>query len=536
MTVIDALRGDRAFDVFPNSSLALEGVTVRRGRSGAGGPGGAVRNQGTLVVLRSAFEDNTAGAGVFDGQIERGGSGGAIWSGGPANPSVLIAETLYRGNVGGAGSDGSEVGNSLFGGGLGGPGGAIAVESGTLEVSASTFAENRAGDGGAGITGSTGGAVASGFGGDGGGIAVTGSATASVVNSTFTGNVAGGQGPLSPFPGNMQGGEGGAAALAVGASGTLRISWSTFAANARGARGTGVNSVKGGQVSASVIADAAPACNNTPGALLNLILPGDTSCPAPRIVGDPKLGPLAANGGPTPTMLPGAGSAAINALVGVPCPGTDQRGLPRPQLGGCDAGAVEVQPSRARRGRRRRARRRRGGRGPARLGPEPEPGRLPGRRLGRQRRGSEGQVTSGEGADRHHRPLPPGRRRAGHLHGHQAGPRPAQGQALRGPGRGQAGRQALRPHQEAPRQLRPPGRRRPEQLPLHRAPPRAQAGPRPLQPGGPPPPAGHRPGRAGHQGLPHRPLTRRPAAGRPVDGRRGDLGTVGTFLAGPSSR
>ena len=76
-----------------------------------------------------------------------------------------------------------------------------------------------------------------------------------------------------------------------------------------------------------------------------MILPGDNSCPAPRIVGDPRLGALAANGGATPTMLPGPGSAAVNALAGVPCPGTDQRGLPRPALGACDAGAVEVQPS-----------------------------------------------------------------------------------------------------------------------------------------------------------------------------------------------
>ena len=94
VTVIDGLRGDRVFDVFPNSSLALEGVTVRRGRSGAGGPGGAVRNQGTLTVVRSAFEDNAAGAGSED--LEQGGSGGAIWSGGPANPSVLISPSLLK--------------------------------------------------------------------------------------------------------------------------------------------------------------------------------------------------------------------------------------------------------------------------------------------------------------------------------------------------------------------------------------------------------------------------------------------------------
>ncbi len=54
---------------------------------------------------------------------------------------------------------------------------------------------------------------------------------------------------------------------------------------------------------------------------------------------DPLLGPLQDNGGPTSTMLPAAGSPALNA--GVACPATDQRGVARPQGGGCDIGAVE---------------------------------------------------------------------------------------------------------------------------------------------------------------------------------------------------
>jgi hypothetical protein len=79
--------------------------------------------------------------------------------------------------------------------------------------------------------------------------------------------------------------------------------------------------------------------------LANLQLPGDTSCPGSRIVGDPRLAPLAENGGPTPTLLPGPGSAAIDVLSGVPCPAVDQRVVARPQGGACDAGAVEVQPA-----------------------------------------------------------------------------------------------------------------------------------------------------------------------------------------------
>ncbi len=61
------------------------------------------------------------------------------------------------------------------------------------------------------------------------------------------------------------------------------------------------------------------------------------------IEGDPLLSPLADNGGPTPTMLPGAGSPVIDA-GNEACPPQDQRGEPRPKPGAgpCDLGAVEV--------------------------------------------------------------------------------------------------------------------------------------------------------------------------------------------------
>jgi hypothetical protein len=60
---------------------------------------------------------------------------------------------------------------------------------------------------------------------------------------------------------------------------------------------------------------------------------------------DPQLAPLAANGGPTPTMLPLPTSPAINAgdPAFAPPPATDQRGLPRVLAARIDMGAVEVQ-------------------------------------------------------------------------------------------------------------------------------------------------------------------------------------------------
>jgi hypothetical protein len=66
--------------------------------------------------------------------------------------------------------------------------------------------------------------------------------------------------------------------------------------------------------------------------------------------GDPKLGPLADNGGPTMTLLPAKGSDAIDAIptgeANCSVDATDQRAVSRPQGASCDIGAVEVaQPS-----------------------------------------------------------------------------------------------------------------------------------------------------------------------------------------------
>jgi CSLREA domain-containing protein len=56
---------------------------------------------------------------------------------------------------------------------------------------------------------------------------------------------------------------------------------------------------------------------------------------------DPKIGPLANNGGPTRTRALLAGSPAINAASSADCPAVDQRGVTRPQGAGCDIGSYE---------------------------------------------------------------------------------------------------------------------------------------------------------------------------------------------------
>lgn len=72
---------------------------------------------------------------------------------------------------------------------------------------------------------------------------------------------------------------------------------------------------------------------------------GDAACalagPGDR-TGPPALGALSDHGGLTPTIVPAAASPAIDADPACAAGAADQRGVPRPQGGACDAGAVEV--------------------------------------------------------------------------------------------------------------------------------------------------------------------------------------------------
>jgi hypothetical protein len=74
-------------------------------------------------------------------------------------------------------------------------------------------------------------------------------------------------------------------------------------------------------------------------------LDSDGTCPIDRdipaiIITDLRVGPLADNGGPTPTHALLEGSPAIDNALG-DCPDTDQRGNTRHVGGGCDIGAYE---------------------------------------------------------------------------------------------------------------------------------------------------------------------------------------------------
>ena len=105
-TVIGAA-GNRAFDVFAGASLGLSDLTVRDAAAPSGSSGGAVRNKGTLTVLRVAFINNAGGDGrpaeSIDGAPgEDGGGGGAIASEG----QLQVADSLFSLNRAGNGADG----------------------------------------------------------------------------------------------------------------------------------------------------------------------------------------------------------------------------------------------------------------------------------------------------------------------------------------------------------------------------------------------------------------------------------------------
>jgi hypothetical protein len=252
------------------------------------------------------------------------------------------------------------AGYSMYGTAGGAALGGAVWNSGALVISRSTFASNTVtgGNGGLGYPGNVvleqglpGGNGAPGGSGNGG--ALFNSGTASLVNCTIAGNRgqggAGGAGGLgggglAHYGGN--GGSGGAGGSAVGGvDGTCNLTNCTLAWNAGvpgaggpgGAGGTGVNgSGAPGYSGSSGTASGATTCLPAANSLL-----ASNSPPGNDSFADPKLGPLADNGGPTLTMALLPGSPAIDAGNTSLAPATDQRGFPRPAGLAADIGAFE---------------------------------------------------------------------------------------------------------------------------------------------------------------------------------------------------
>jgi predicted outer membrane repeat protein len=143
----------------------------------------------------------------------------------------------------------------------------------------------------------------------------------------------------------------------IDSEGVLTLLGSTVAGNSADAGG-GINDEGEMTAANSIIAGNTSDDIETAGTPVNSLgfnLVGETDGSAGWISTDltgtvakplnPKLGPLANNGGPTQTLLPQPGSPAINHGSNALVPAgltTDQRGLPRIVGGTVDIGAVEV--------------------------------------------------------------------------------------------------------------------------------------------------------------------------------------------------
>lgn len=333
--------------------LVLNGITLRNGFAvqtlcgGRGDGGGVCMIDADLVMTDSRVSGNTAGYGgggiaavagdvtltrcTIDANV--GYLGGGIRA---RTGSVTLASSTVSGNGEWAVSHGGGIH----------AGGPLAVVDSTISGNTGKL--------GAGIqSGATTSLVRSVVAGNdayysGGGIHVLAGGMVEVTGGTIGANAAryvgGGvyaEGGLAVVNGTIAGNGGGAGGgIFLAATATLDLDHATLSLNHANGPGGGIGSAAGATATIihSIVSD------NTQGAGSDIDLDGGWSGTG-NLVSSPgaALGPLQDNGGPTPTILPGPGSAAIDAIAPQDCVRpTDQRGIARPQGAGCDIGAVEV--------------------------------------------------------------------------------------------------------------------------------------------------------------------------------------------------
>ena len=357
--------------VYATGAPTITGSAISGNTTGPGGPAG----NGHGAPGNSPSGDAGAGSGGTGGN---GGSGGGIWFDTSLNAfdDTIGGNTTGGGNFGGIGFGGTAQAGSNSGkgtggtGGKGGDGGGIGGgvnTSGKLDLERSLLDSNHTGSGGGGGSGSAAGATEKGgnggAGGGGGGL-YDSTSVASAVNVTLSRNATGAGGDkgtafeLHPDPSTFgNGGNGGNGSAARVHFGALNLLQTTISANTDGFGGAGAT--PGVQGTGSLHRDTGGAtltlgnsiaggtCSGVTDGGGNLaVILGVGQCPGTP--GNPKLGPLQDNGGPTKTMAIGTDGAAIDKLAPSPdgrCGAdTDQRGATRPSLGMCDIGAYEVAP------------------------------------------------------------------------------------------------------------------------------------------------------------------------------------------------
>lgn len=292
--------GNHAVGVFAiNDPVAVQ-ITHLVVQNGRADYGAGIFNKGSLTVVDSRLTGNSATV-----------SGGAIH--GDFSGAITLVRTTLSGNSavyngGGINSAGSLglTDSSLVGNSANGRGGGLS-NYGQATLTATTLAGNSVG----------------------GGALYSGSGTTLLSNSTVSGNSSAGKsGGILNYAGNVS------------------LTHCTLANNTGTTAGGDVYSDLDDTITLTnvVLADgcagAAPAIDNGGN------LDGGTSCGFIAATSQSNvtlaLGPLGDHGGATQTLLPGAGSAAIDAIDCTNAPALDQRGVPRPQGTQCDAGAVEA--------------------------------------------------------------------------------------------------------------------------------------------------------------------------------------------------
>jgi CSLREA domain-containing protein len=312
-----------AVDNDPGSQLTLDGVRVTGSSGGAGG----VYSAGSLTIENALIDTNNA---------LRGGGGVYV----EAGSTAVIDHSVL--------SDNNAVGIRIpaAGGGL--------LVLGTATVTSSTISRNVADSGGGIAMGyAIGGQIPrstlkvsgstiddNGANAEGGGIAnVAGDLT--LVDDTVSKNQAGTGGGIVTFDYTPQGG------TPLDQSATLEFV--TLAGNSATTEADGiyVRSVNAAVLHDTIVANTAAGNCSGPLVSAGYNLDSGTSCglsgAGDLANTDPTLGPLADNGGPTPTMALLKGSPAIDAADPHCTVKVDQRGVTRPQGPRCDIGAFELE-------------------------------------------------------------------------------------------------------------------------------------------------------------------------------------------------
>ncbi len=276
----------RLFHISQGGDLVLNSVTLLDGMGmepvnvldPIRNAGGAIFNYGVLTVNNSLITANRAKL-----------TGGGIYNAG----TMTINNTTLD-------SNGVNIGNEP-----GESGGAI-LNTGTATVLNSTISNNIASQSGGGIGNS---------------------GTMTITNSTISGNST----TLSEI----------ASGAAIMNSGHITVSYTTIANNTSTTAGAVFSAPDTIEIHNTIIADNPGGdCSYPPTSMiLGPNISSDGSCGG-MITDDPKLDPLANNGGPTQTHAIAANSPARDLAFGL-CPAADQRGDSRPHGSACDIGAYE---------------------------------------------------------------------------------------------------------------------------------------------------------------------------------------------------